>query len=187
MDLNGNGDLTEDGERFEGKPGELLYFLKERRIFELKNLEGAKRVSLETSTYDRDFEPKSPDQQRIKADLAESEPTTVFLSFYGSDPRDWRHVATAPGRTPAKAPLVVFDGTETMGLVEPMRPTTLIRGRDVKVQVSVGAPGVGRWSFARYSYHLIPSAARPIATVTFPPATPGGEPTIREIRFWEKC
>jgi hypothetical protein len=139
VDRNGNGDLTEDGEkitRFVPKKGEA------RKVFE-------KGLMFRTGP----LAPKASPQGRRYPDLL------LFLdpgeSSMVLEHPEWPQVV--PGRglkfaaSPREAPIIHFDGPLTPHLFEAPAGEpgqTLVRGEEVELGVILGTPGRGRGTVA---------------------------------------
>jgi hypothetical protein len=163
-DRNGNGDLTEEGERVVGephpqiptavrfKPGPLsaLGLINDTRV-EVQveeNLRRKARLVIVSCRADRRL------AQRAAADRA------GLLAF---------------GDTPKAAPVIHFHGPLT---ISPRSDEPLGRGPDAaEWEVMVGTPGHGPGTFARVAHDGIPAKARPVAEFTFP--TAGGTSKVR--------
>ena len=189
FDKNGNGNLQEPGEHFEGRqePGQnLSYFTRERRQFDLGEVEGFKTLEVTIGTYNRNFEPKDPSSEELKREL-ERIPARFATIRASRDDQDYEFVQTVPSLDPSGVRVLSFSGAKSLGFLDVTGPPVLDRRQAVELQLSVGTPGHGPWTLVRHSYYGLPEEARPSATVTFPPARPGAESVVREIRFEGKC
>jgi hypothetical protein len=155
VDRNGNGDLTEDGERvarFLPKPGEANNIPENCVMFRTGPLAPSPR---EPSRRYPDllvmFIPGQPEQLLM---LLESQ--------------DWPQAVGCGermqfGASPGDAPIVHFDGPLTLATVESLdavvTPLKLIRGRDTVLSVAVGTHGLGPGTFACRPYRRLTVAS----------------------------
>jgi hypothetical protein len=86
---------------------------------------------------------------------------------------------------PQDAPIVHFDGTWTIHLYQ---ETTLWLGRTNKLSLMFGTPGLGAGSFAYVGYEgVVPENVSPRVEIAFPPRKPGGPPVIARYDLKERC
>jgi hypothetical protein len=87
---------------------------------------------------------------------------------------------------PAEAPVIHVGGPLEITFSTD-RPT-LRRGNSRELVFAVGSRGVGPGTFARINYEkTIPGDANPVGQFTFPPAKAGGEPIQKRFEFKERC
>jgi hypothetical protein len=206
VDWNGNGDLTEEGERVRlprfGKSFDPTRL--EERMAELGGVtEGDLRhTELRLRQYHvrPDFQPGGWDsgrQEQLRA-LARGDPQALLHEVSVAverRPRPGDRVRIA-GRfvqgagsdaegfllfaaRPRDAPLVHFNGPLRMGL--PWRPV-LGRGKADDLIAVIGSPGLGAGTFAVIERSgFILADVHPVADIRFPPARPGGAPILARV------
>lgn len=200
VDRNGNGDLTDPGERVveadRWKPGGV------RRCFDVPTLTVGGRTHANLSV----------EMKRVSS-VATSMPNwPVAQATALADPKGWaarvtveiesaKYKGTKPdGRIdsaagmrdlfgllvfagrPADAPVVRFDGSLSVSMSGlDGTPPTLRPGRDVTIGTSIGTPGVGQGTFATIETEgVVPDDARLVLDVTYPSGGPD-EPVRYEL------
>jgi hypothetical protein len=195
VDRNGNGDLTEPGERVSAKKGEATDPAEGVFYFEAGEIRDATFVhkNLQLNILKIDY--LAGRDEFIKQVLAKNPKTRGCL--LGID-------VETPGRTGigiggrieqrvflfdtnglfqfaervADAPIVHFGGPLQVSLFGKHKMTA---GRETDVVLGVGTPGVGPGTMAWVGYEkLIPGDLHPRIEITYPPAKLG-EPLIREL------
>jgi hypothetical protein len=198
VDRNGNGDLTEDGERIEkaqSDAGNRRWDVGDLTDGELKHTirQVAEMAVTEASVGDaREF-------ARIKGkhDAAVNTWIMVRAERATSDdrplPRHIDYIVNGDGTgylafadRPGDAPVVHLNGPWTFGLQDIKQH--LVAGRKSNLQLGVGTPGSGAGTFAFVLYpDTIPADAYPVGEFTFPPREPGGKAITRTMTFKERC
>jgi hypothetical protein len=88
--------------------------------------------------------------------------------------------------TPAQAPAVFFGGPLQVTFYSEL--PILRAGRSSEFELVVGTPGVGPGTFAMVCYQdTIPSTAKPVAVVTFQPTKPGAPPLKEQFEIKDRC
>jgi len=196
-DLNGNGDLTEEGERFAGRRRAAKGLFREMVAFYPETIP-PRRGRRGYDGFHLNLMRYRPGHRLTPADPAESLAAAALaaLTRTMNDPHvctiyvhlsreGIQHAQVVMGRSPADAPFLHYDGPLTLGLVETLAETTLWRGEvPAKITLAVGTPGLGR-SFVRTSHGHLPEEARPEATFRYLDAE--GRPFFRTVRFKGKC
>jgi hypothetical protein len=209
VDRNGNGDLTEKGERValgKWKPAKLHpAHSRERSIragdLHVGGLRHTELVVLQTK-HRRKVDPAAEDAadwQRYTDEVWRQTGDGVTLlvslelnpSCYG-----WFKAARGKriphcgrvekcGPTPAAAPVLHFGGPLSFHLSD----TELRRGRAEKLHMTLGTRGVGRDAFVTAGLDLGPDDPEldPVAEIEFPPRIPGKPPVVRKLRIDERC
>lgn len=200
VDKNGNGDLTEEGERLKPeKPGE--------PFLQFKGIE----VPDSTFAYTDVWVSASRVTKEVAAALPE------LKKLLDRDPEAWYYIVgattakrgdkeTRPGISgaikqmangdglgylvfadkPQDAPVVHFNGPWTLGLQDTKQRLRV--GEDRLLQIGVGTPGIGTGSFAFVFYKdTIPGDAHPIAEITYPAKEPGQERPKAKITLNQRC
>jgi hypothetical protein len=192
VDRNGNGDLTEEGERVEEKQ-ENKYGVTFRAV--------SVRDGRLTHTLQAGFGPLS-----ARADDLQEWPE--YQALLRRDPRPTSYWVLAgvamPGRRgtgrdgrvkqeadpfdprgilqfaecPQDAPVIHFGGPWTLAAVG--RPKLTV-GRQTDFQIGFGTPGLGPGTFTYVAYEqLVPEDASPVAEITFPG---GARPVRHELKL----
>jgi hypothetical protein len=161
VDRNGNGDLTDAGEKLEGQLGAAPYF----RAGDIIEADG--------TTKHRDLGVQFHDGW-----------TLVFVSVQGKG----QQTASLGQRClqfadrPQDAPIVHFNGPLTLNLVE--HPTCDPQRRDAFF-VEIGTPGLGKGTFAAIETFpretVIPQDIHPWAEIECERKAPGGKPIKAKI------
>jgi hypothetical protein len=213
VDRNGNGDLTDPGERVPMPPlkaSKHPLFQEEREV-ELGDIREGDRthtgLTLEQVRARRDLQPKDRDQReflRQARDLPDGFMYYVRVSVDLSGPpgRTDRPAARvrqsaygdgagllAFAASPKDAPVIHFNGPLTLGLLPGQ---ALIRGdKGAELRASIMTPGLGSGATA-YLYHstrqgLVPEDMHPVAEVEFPSAGPGKKPPAARVTLTQRC
>jgi hypothetical protein len=200
VDRNGNGDLTEPGEKVaaekrkdrdpddrnytfaagelrDGGKRHLNLFISVGDLDRVKESLPEAKVLLERDAHARQYniwlEVEKPGYQGLGAGGR-------IVQGAGSDANGLLQFADRP----QDAPIIHFGGPWTMGLY---RPTTLWLDRTNNVDLVFGTPGLGAGSFARVGYEgVVPDSLAPRIEITFPPRKPG-EPPVMEGYLEERC
>jgi hypothetical protein len=188
VDRNGNGDLTEEGEKVIGKaddPGHITFSAGDIR-------EG---TLLHRNLLVFVFERRAESDRRVKEYLAKNPGAPGYLFDIDLEMPGWKGTEIG-GRvkhfvgdsdlygflkfadTPSDAPVVHFRGPLQVTLEKPQQMTV---GRKMYLAVTIGTPGLGPGTTARVDGEgLVPEDAFPTVEVVFPPAR-AGEPPVREL------
>ena len=201
VDRNGNGDLTEEGEKVAAANNELLTS-RGIVVFELKDLPAEKLVhknftllvsalELFASQDDsaRDFLVKNPGAKTFQLTGEIEMPgwngngvggRVVQRTFY-TDARGLLQFADKP----EAAPIIHFGGSWQVALFGPQKLTL---GRDVDLVLGVGTPGIAPGTTTWIDYAgVIPETAFPTAAITFPVRNPGAEPVTELYELKRRC
>jgi hypothetical protein len=201
VDRNGNGDLTDPGEKITPRKGGSS---ERGYAFEIPalTLGGRKHVNLRVT-----FQPlrrwafgdnarRADVQAALKKDpqgdvLSLSlQATMPHLKSAGRDlffagPIDLEG-PLCPSATPKEAPVVHVGGPLEVSF-HVSRPT-LRRNRTNDLMLAVGTRGLGAGTFAAVGYqNTIPAAAHPFGQLTLPPDKAGGEPVKKRFELKERC
>jgi hypothetical protein len=86
---------------------------------------------------------------------------------------------------PQDAPVIHFGGPWTIGLYQ---QTTLWLDRTNELGLVFGTPGLGPGTFAYVGYEgVVPDNLAPRAEIAFPPCTPGQPPVIAHYELKDRC
>lgn len=208
VDRNGNGDLTDPGEKVPAeKPKEGRTPEEGEFAFELGDLTIAGRthkgVGVHVSRVARFENPSIAGRPDVKAALAKDPKAHVIgiradievtgmkgggldgrLTFMAG-PLDLNGVLQFAAK-PADAPVVHFGGPLEISFYSE-RPTLRV-GREGELILVVGTPGVGPGTFAMLDYEdTIPESAKPVAEITYRPAKPGVKPLKELFEIKDRC
>jgi hypothetical protein len=208
VDRNGNGDLTEPGEKVAAEAPASRDAADEGRSFEVGELRVGGKVhkglqvnfpSLAWYAANPALANYAPVHAALKAD-----PKAVAVTLrvdvesaqlkggglggrlaYSAGFRDPDGLFQFADR-PADAPIVHFDGPLQISFYGE-RPTFRL-GRTEEVFLVVGTPGRGPGSFAELSYEgTVPEKLCPHLDITFPAAQPGAPPVREHYELKERC
>lgn len=213
VDRNGNGDLTDPGERVPMPPlkaSKHPLFQEEREV-ELGDIREGDRthtgLALEQVRARRDVQPKDRDQRefvrqardlpdgfmyyvRVSVDLSgppgpkDRPAARVLQSAYGDGAG-----LLAFAASPKDAPVIHFNGPLTLGLLSGQ---ALVRGdKGAELRASITTPGLGNGATA-YLYHstrqgMVPEGVHPVAEVEFPGGGPGKKPPAARVPLTQRC
>ena len=201
VDRNGNGDLTDPGEKIAAdKGGSAL----DGYSFEIDELTvgGKKHYRLNVSVAPLKVSVFGADAQRadVKAVLAK-DPKAEILRLHavitlphlkakgqvgvvaGSIALDGPLVMTAKA---AEAPIIHFGGPLALTFLSDI--PTLRRERPTQFTLAVGTPGLGTGTFAMICYEdVIPTSVHPSVAVAYPPPKEGLPPVEKLYELKNRC
>lgn len=198
VDRNGNGDLTEPGERIEKTRGEA----GSRRWEGIELTDGPRKhtitsVSEMTLTEDSVADAKEFARLKGKRDRAVNMWIDVRAERPAGDdrplPRHIGYVINGDGTgylafadRPRDAPVSHLNGPWGFGLQDIHQH--LVAGRQTMLQLGVGTPGAGPGTFAFVQYpDTIPNDAHPVGEFAFPAADGGGPARTQAVTFKKRC
>jgi len=181
-DLNGNGDLTQPGNRLDqsatepGDPDPTYPFAEFHKyplpgFPSIDGIASYRRIFVTHSIIKKEFSPRNDDDKQLKNRHAvDPSLARVAISLYIND--KVRQVAvTVFADTPAEAPILHFGGPLTFA---PYATFTLVPGRKaVELRVCLGTQGLGRNAFAILDYDEVPNDIEPTAEIVFRSKNPG--------------
>jgi hypothetical protein len=210
VDRNGNGDLTEKGERVDvpgwepAKPHPAHAHEKFVKAGDL-HVGGFRHTDLvlAQTRHPRTVAPSVKDAAAWQAHVDEvwrwtgdGVTTSVSLAL---DPACYGWFKSAKGQmiphcsqawkggaTPAAAPVLHFGGPLTFHASE----QELVRGKKpAKLVFHLGTPGLGRGTFVMAGLELGPDELDldPVAEIEYPPPAPGKPPLLQRLRVNERC
>jgi hypothetical protein len=200
VDRNGNGDLTEDGEKV--KADELKDAEEGVHVFTVGELRDGDRTHKSLRVGVTTLDHLTELDKRVKA-LLTKEPKArgywviLDLDLPGrkgagvggrvtqqSAPVDVNGVLQF-GSTPKDAPILHFGGPLQITLFD---PCSLKIGRDTDVVLGVGCAGVGPGTTTYMDYDgVIPENAYPTLDVTYPTKQPGEPPARERFELKQRC
>jgi hypothetical protein len=198
VDRNGNGDLTEEGERVTAKEGTPGF-----RVFEGGELHDGSLTHTKLSVSQRKVSRDEVRQAGEFARITKANPepwiwavgVTAARPPEAEDglPRQVGYIANGDGLgyllfadRPQDAPVIHFNGPWMLGLQDINQH--IQRGQPVMLQIGVGTHGVGPGTFSFVLYPgLIPDKAYPVAEITFPPKAPGEAGPRRTVTLTKRC
>ena len=208
VDRNGNGDLTEAGEKILPEKSRAGSDPEQDGVsFEVGELaigaqrhKGLRVHSVPLKYYSDVPTGSRPEAKALlakdrKARVARINVEVAMQGFQGggvdgriifaAGPDDADGVLHFADR-PAEAPIIHCGGPLQITFFGE-RPT-LRAGREPEVYLVVGSPGVGPGTFAMLPYHsTIPDEAKPVAEITYPPAQLGAAPMREKIELKSRC
>jgi hypothetical protein len=198
VDRNGNGDLTEEGERVGKSHGDAG-----GRQWEVGDLTDGGLKHTITYVMEMTVTAESVGDAREFARIKGRHDRAVCTWFGvraerpASDdrplPRHIDYVVNGDGTgylafadRPQEAPVVHLNGPWTFGLQDIKQ--RLAAGQKSNVQLGVGTPGLGVGTFAFVLYpKTIPDDAFPVGEFTFPPRESGGPALTQVVTFKKRC
>ena len=200
VDRNGNGDLTDPGEKLTAGKGSG----ENGSIYEAEDLDiGGKKhyrlrvivVPLKT-ILSSEFS-KVPGLGAVVAKDPTGETMMLALDITAPHLHAKGTVTMVAGpidvngplalaKKPADAPIIHFGGPLAVSFLH--ETPSLRRNRSTECTLTVGTPGLGAGTFASIGYDgLIPESANPSIEVTYPPAKPGVPPVKTLYELKERC
>lgn len=203
VDRNGNGDLTDAGERLlPKKPRQGMQ--EDERSYELDSLTlgGRKHENLRVSITPlkrwlvQEYASR-PDMQAAFKKNPKAEVLLVTLDVEAPHIKANGTVRTMAGTLDPDGPLVWADRSDEapivhlagpLGVVFASTRPTIRRGRSTEFMLVVGSPGKGPGTYSAVAYQdVLPEEVRPVAEITFAPGRAGGEPVKKRFEFKDRC
>jgi hypothetical protein len=172
VDRNGNGDLTEEGERIEFGKGQTSN-APDSPIGELRDLPpisvvGSTRLTAMQFLLKKDFVPKTKEQKELTARLEKS--GVILIAYIGGKVR--QHAAPIFADSLVEAPIIHFNGPLTLQPLSLPGPV-LTRGETPsELRISLASTGFGEETFAFLDYDEVPKHLHPVAEIEFPRKNP---------------
>jgi hypothetical protein len=198
VDRNGNGDLTESGERVAKKDGSAG-----GRRFEVGELSDGNLRHTIPSVMEMSMTLESvgnaKEFARLKGSRDQAINTWVSVTAErpaGDDrrlPKHIKYIVNGDGQghlsfadRPEHAPIVHLNGSWTFGVQDIKQH--LVAGQKTMLQLGVGTPGVGPGTFAFVLYpNTIPSDAHPKGEFVFQGADTGNKGLTASVTFKKRC
>jgi hypothetical protein len=201
VDRNGNGDLTEPGEKLAAKKGSSA---EEGWQFEADELNvGGKKhyrlavvfIPLKKMMFGENA--RRPEAQALLKQEPAAEMVSVRLDMTAPHLKAKGQVMVLAGgfdlagplvlaRKPSEAPILHLGGPLEITFTE--RRPALRRNRAMDFMLAVGTPGLGAGTFAGIGYDgVIPDSVRPQCEITYPHARAGGKPVKKLYELKERC
>ncbi len=200
VDRNGNGDLTEAGERVQTNGG--AEQPAEFTAFQAGDIrDGAlthTKLAVNRLAASEGYIGDTKEWARVKAANAKPYIWTVGVTAERAAmpgdglPKAVTYIANGDGLgflvfgdRPQTAPVVHFNGPWTLGLQDIKQQ--IVMGKPRMLQIGVGTQGIGPGTFSFVLYPgLIPNDAYPVADITFPPKS-GGSPVQAKVVLKSRC
>jgi hypothetical protein len=198
IDRNGNGDLTEPGERITAKEGAA----DGEYTFEAREVRDGRRLHKALTVLVSKLDHLADQDERVKAFLARNPAARGYYVLVEVDMPGWKGTGDG-GRVqqrafyvdaggilqfadrPQDAPVIHFGGPWQVTLFDPPRLTI---GRDTDVVLGVGTPGRGPGTTAYVDYGgVIPENVYPTAEITYLPKAPGEPPVRQRYELKRRC
>jgi hypothetical protein len=183
VDRNGNGDLTEEGERIEAAvhrqdDGILLGGVRPGTVPLLEFVVGD--ITDDAGVTHKDL------RVQVGWFTGGKRFCVISAAAAGRWPQRSELHKLAFADSPAGAPLLRFGGPLTMrfalGVVHP-----LSLSEPTELSAEVGTPGTGEGTFVSLENTSFPKDLHPIATIAFPHREPGGPPVEVRVVLGERC
>jgi hypothetical protein len=196
VDRNGNGDLTEEGERVPrtdahktGTSSEFVFReMHYYRAGDITEQGGLKYTGLTLvhGVPNKNFVPSPETAEEWNVLLKrhpEGVPGSVRILIDGK----YSQNAGPPfADRPQDAPIIHFNGPLRL---EPEDGSVLTRGaKPGELQVRLGTPGLGKkYAFAARTYQGVPEDIHPLAEIEFPNKHAGGKPITIRVKLEQRC
>jgi hypothetical protein len=203
VDRNGNGDLTDEGERVAAKADR--YPDEKWRTFEVGDLRDGKllhkNVTVQVARWSDLYGPTDRIDPDVRQLIASDPEVQCLMIVIDLEMPPWHGIGVGKrviwymggsdhqgalklGKKPHEASIVHFGGPWQIVL----REKDLVMERDGWLRAHVGTPGLGAGTMAYVGYEgVVPEGSHPTVEVLYPPAK-AGEPPIRErYELKERC
>ncbi len=202
VDRNGNGDLTEEGERVAKMKSDDASVDSGNMRFEVGDIRAGNLTHKNLSVSVLRIAYLADQFEQIKELLAADPQTRGYLLQVNVEMPGWTGggidgrieqaatVGDANGilrfaDTPADAPIIHFGGPWQAALFSPHKLTV---GRSGDVVLGVGSPGLGAGTTAWIGYQgVVPENVYPTLDITFPAARSGDPPITEHYELKERC
>ena len=200
VDRNGNGDLTDPGEKIAAKKGSG----KDASMYEVEDLNvGGKKhyrlrvIVLPLKAFLSSEFAKAPGLGAAVAKDPTGESMMLTLEVTAPHLVSKGLVTMVVGpvdvngplvlaKKPADAPVIHFGGTLAVSFLH--ETPSLRRNRSTECILTVGTPGLGTGTFSSIAYEgVIPESVNPTMEVTYSPAKPGVSPVKTLYELKERC
>ena len=172
VDLNANGDLTDDGEPISGEV-EMSFKGTTYANFFIGLLEHDSIVHTDANLR------AAITEQSVRASI------NLFLDGFVGSANNSHLLTLEMNCDPAKASLVHFGGPVSMGLYE--EPQSVVAGEEIKFYGLVGTPGEGQGTLTALAHADIPGDVHPKVEFVFPNKE-AGQPGIEVTSYLkERC
>jgi hypothetical protein len=191
LDRNGNGDLTDPGERIAAQ--EVYRNLQERpdvelmRTFELNCWKAGDEPILTSGPEVQWFRvhqviPREdwPDQSWVKS--CQEKPIAVAVTTKGGG---GQHAELRFAASPQEAPILHFDGPQRFALSDKFGPHRFRPGELCFLDVELHTEGLG--ATVRTQVYEAPENVHPVAEIEFPPGRSGEDPIRIRVELKERC
>lgn len=187
VDRNGNGDLTEPGEKVTLPGGPEVDETDDVKIttlqFDLGDLAAVDGQTPYTGLTLTRYVVQPKPGSSVKAS-----DTTTFNMLV----RETHSQGAKPtlGARPDAAPVVHIDGALQANVAPACNGDlpVLTQGTEGdELTIQIGTPGLGAGSWSFIGYEQVPEDAHPVLDVTFPPAVAGGAPVQMKFTLDERC
>ncbi len=200
VDRNGNGDLTEAGERVAHAKDD-RYANVNRYVFNAGDIRDGSYVHKGLQLRVEKLDSQAAYDEQIKALLASRPDARGYTLVVEAELPGWKGGAPGGrvfvsadsdasgilqfGDQAASAPIIHVAGPWHIVQFGQQR---LVRDRQVDVNVGVGTPGLGPGTTAFIAYTgVIPTDVFPTLDITYPPAAPGSEPVREKYELKQRC
>lgn len=199
VDRNGNGDLTEDGEKFAAKKG--VDSLDED-VFDVDEIHAGARTHKNLTLHIRKVDYLVSNYPEMKEKIARLPGGRACHLMIDVELRGWKgkgegerirqlvsfldsHGLFVFADKLQDAPIIHFGGPWQ---IQRRRSDRLMVGQEAELALSIATPGLGAGTTAYLLYEgTVPEKVHPRVEITYPPAQPGGPPIKRLYELKERC
>jgi hypothetical protein len=200
VDRNGNGDLTEPGEKVAADKGDGRE--EDEYAFKAGDIRDGPRLHKDLTVYVSKLARLADQDESVKALVSKRPDARGYRVFVEMELPGWKGTGVG-GRVeqsafvwdakgllqfaerPQDAPVIHFGGPWQISLFGPHRLTV---GRETDVVLGVGTPGLGAGTTAWVDYEgVIPEKVYPTVEITYPPTESGGPPVRERYELKRRC
>lgn len=189
VDRNGNGDLTETGERLEPSGNATETAMLRVTSYSLPQIKdpftGKKYgpLKIDRQALKKDFVPANK-EERERVESIQKNGTPIRIRLGGGETISQLGHLFCAGEA-SKASILHFDGPLTFRLVDDV---PLKRGeKATELRVELTTPGLGRDVYHAMSFEIAPKNLHPVAVIEFPGKKPGSPPIKESFTLKDRC
>jgi hypothetical protein len=192
VDRNGNGDLTEEGERISATKARKIetpgVAFAQTRYFEVGDVDiGGRKATIRLHQFvpKKDLSSVSKENEGIRKDIM-ADPDLPWISVRVLiNGKIRQNALLGYANRPQDAPIIHFDGPLTFGL---RAQKQLVRGKNPPdFYVMLGTPGLGKDIFAEMTYSDVPENLHPSMVIEFPSKEKNGRAIQMTIALSQRC
>jgi hypothetical protein len=197
IDRNGNGDLTDPGERFEPSEEPVENAMNRGTSYEVGTLEDpftkvaysgvrVQRVAIRPGYTPRTEEEKAG-FAKLRARDPEYEIGGMVRIFVQSGGKVTQFGTPRCSTRPAEANILHFDGPLSFHLVEIDGCEVRLGDKPTDFRVELVTPGLGRFANTIVGHEIVPEGVAPVAEFEFPSGKPGGPAIKAKYSLTGRC
>jgi hypothetical protein len=191
VDRNGDGDLTNPGERLPAR--EVYRRPKERpdvevmRTFELECWKDGAKPILTCGPeaqwfYVHEFIPRKDYRDQKEVKYWQERPFDIAVT---TKTGQCQRAALRFGGSPQEAPILHLDGPRRFRASDKFGPSLFRRGTTCELYTELYAPGLK--ATVRTEIYEVPKEVHPVADIAFPPGQPNGKPIRLSVKLKQRC